>query len=65
MQRPSQFPPSLFSASGIHSNSEMEPTHLDLRQQTIRLFIEEISRTSNLSPEQGEMLLVAANCDFT
>ncbi|KIJ47546.1 hypothetical protein M422DRAFT_248978 [Sphaerobolus stellatus SS14] len=43
----------------------MEPTHLDLRQQTIGLFIEEISRTSNLSPEQREMLLVAANFSAT
>ncbi|KIJ47553.1 hypothetical protein M422DRAFT_248990 [Sphaerobolus stellatus SS14] len=43
----------------------MEPTHLDLRQKTIGLFIEEISRTSNLSPEQREMLLVAANFSAT
>ncbi|KIJ23267.1 hypothetical protein M422DRAFT_276188 [Sphaerobolus stellatus SS14] len=65
MQRPSQFPPSLFSASGIHSNSEMEPTHLDLRQQTIRFFVEEISRTLNLSAEQRDMLHVAANFSAT
>ncbi|KIJ33971.1 hypothetical protein M422DRAFT_263927 [Sphaerobolus stellatus SS14] len=43
----------------------MEPTHLDLRQQTIRFFIEEISRTLNLSPEQRDMLHVAANFSAT
>ncbi|KIJ33970.1 hypothetical protein M422DRAFT_263926 [Sphaerobolus stellatus SS14] len=43
----------------------MEPTHPALHQQTIRFFIEEISHTSNLSAEQRERLLVAANFSAT
>ncbi|KIJ49796.1 hypothetical protein M422DRAFT_246160 [Sphaerobolus stellatus SS14] len=65
MQQPSQFPPSVSSASSASSTVYDGQNHQVIDQQTIRSFVEEISRTLALPPEQRESLRVMANFNST